>query len=125
MTTTTRLMLALSICGCLCSVVAQESQLPAKTGRYIVMTRDSAGNPVYKSYNEKPPVSFNPSFDTAKVKRNWSKLKKGLNEQEVQQLLGSSRAVETDWENALNYWWYGRRAVVFNSFSKKVSYWDK
>ena len=89
------------------------------------MTRDSAGNPVYRSYNEKPPVSFNPSFDTAKVKRNWSKLKKGLNEQEVQQLLGSSRAVETDWENALNYWWYGRRAVVFNSFSKKVSYWDK
>ena len=50
---------------------------------------------------------------------------KGLSEKKVEALLGYSRGVDVDSTNALCYWWYGRRTVVFNSVTRKVSYWDK
>ena len=127
MTTTTRIITALAIFVFTSAAVAQEAKEPPKGGRYYVTSRDSAGTRIYTRWPEGVlPFKFNHApFDTIKVKRNWYKLKKGLSHREVEALFGAGRGVELDGENALEYWWYGRRAVVFNTITKKVSFWDK
>jgi len=67
----------------------------------------------------------NVPFDTAKAERNWTRLKKGLSEGEVRKLLGRPARLEMDSENALDYWWYGRRAVAFSTLKRSVSFWDR
>ena len=67
----------------------------------------------------------NVPFDTARADRNWGKLKKGLSEDEVRKLLGRPGRLEMDPENALHYWWYGRRAVAFSAVKRTSSFWDK
>lgn len=63
-------------------------------------------------------------FDTLKVRRNWSALERGLSEDSVRSLLGASWGIMIDGESGMIYWWYGRRAVIFNSVTKRVSGWD-
>jgi len=125
--TTTRIILSLAIFVFTSAVVAQESKQPPKGGRYFVTSRDSAGTRIYTRWPEGvlPFKLNNAPFDTINVNRNWSKIKKGLSENEVGQLLGRCLWIQADPESALSYWWYGRRAVVFNSVTKKVSYCDK
>ncbi len=92
---------------------------------YVVTTRDSAGKMLY--YESPVPFTLiqKTPYDTAKVRRNWSHLKKGLSRKQVESLMGVQRCVQTDAENGFEYWWYGRRAVIFNSITGKVSQWDK
>ncbi|MDP2886915.1 MAG: hypothetical protein Q8P51_18065 [Ignavibacteria bacterium] len=127
MTTTTRIIIAVAIFVFTSSAVAQEAKQAPNGGRYIVTARDSAGTRIYTRWPEGVlPFKFNDApFDTIKVNRNWSKMKKGLSENEVERLLGRCSGIQTDPRNALSYWWYGRRAVVFNSVTKKVSFCDK
>lgn len=126
MTTTTRIIIAFAIFAFTSSAVAQEAKQPRNGGRYIVTSRDSAGTRIFTRWPEGVlPFNKDAPFDTIKVNRNWSKIKKGLSENEVERLLGRCRGIQADPYNALSYWWYGRRAVVFNSVTKKVSYCDK
>lgn len=64
-------------------------------------------------------------YDTVKARKNWGKLRKDLTEKEVANLLGRPARHRFDPENALDYWSYGRKAVVFNTIYKKVWIWDK
>ncbi|TSA15259.1 hypothetical protein D4R75_15190 [bacterium] len=125
--TTTRIVLAFAIVVFTSAAVAQEAKQPPKGGRYYVSSRDSAGTRIYTRWPEGVrPFKFNNTpFDTMKVNRNWYKIQKGLSETEVELFLGRCLRIQADPENALSYWWYGRRAVVFNSVTKKVSYCDK
>jgi len=66
-----------------------------------------------------------PFIDSNKVSKNWSSLQKGLSQQAVRNLLGRPTKIEHDLQNAFSYWWYGREAVVFNSHTRKVAFWDK
>lgn len=66
-----------------------------------------------------------PFIDSNKVAKNWSSLRKGLSQQDVRNLLGRPTSIEHDLRNSFSYWWYGREAVVFNSLTRKVAFWDK
>lgn len=66
----------------------------------------------------------NPSYDTVRVTTHWPKLKRGMTEEQVARLLGRPPVYQCDFMNAINYWWYGKRAVVFNAITNKVSGWD-
>ncbi len=66
-----------------------------------------------------------PFIDSNRVAKNWSSLRKGLSQQAVRNLLGRSTAIEHDLRNSFSYWWYRREAVVFNSLTRKVAFWDK
>ena len=103
----------------------QEKDRPKSGHTYVITSRDSAGT--ITTMESPTPLSLihNAPYDTARVERNWSKLKKGLSRREVEDLFGRQRSVEIDPGNAFEYWWYGRRAVLFNSISGKVSQWDK
>ena len=107
------------------SAVAQESRQQHFNQRYIVTTRDSAGRVVTNFVAQPPSEMSGTPIDSIRVKRNWQKLRKGMSPREVEALFGAGRVVERDFENGLEYWWYGRKAVVINSIKKKVSYWDK
>lgn len=63
--------------------------------------------------------------DTARVHRNWNKLKKGQTEAEVRKLLGLPAMVHNDGINGWTVWWYGKRSVAFNSVTRRLSHWDK
>ena len=67
----------------------------------------------------------NPPYDTVRVTTHWSKLKRGMTEKQVTRLLGRPGIYHCDLVNAINYWWYGKQAVVFNAITKKVSGWDE
>jgi hypothetical protein len=67
----------------------------------------------------------NPAYDTVRVRTRWTKLKRGMTEMQVTRLLGRPQIYQCDPFNAINYWWYGKHAVVFNAITKKVSGWDK
>jgi hypothetical protein len=127
MTTTTKITIAFAILAFSTMAFAQEGKKLPNGKRFYMSSRDSAGTRIYTRWPEGVlpfPLKDTP-FDTIKATRNWYKLKKGLSEQEVEQLLGRSHGFQADPENALRYWWYGRRAVVFNSVTQRVSFWDK
>ncbi len=63
--------------------------------------------------------------DTAKVAKNWNKLRKGQSQATVLKLLGSPGTAEYDGINGWAVWWYGRRNVAFNAITGKLSHWDK
>ncbi len=67
----------------------------------------------------------NVQYDTMKAETNWSRIRKDLTETEVTKLLGSPSRHRFDYENALDYWFYAQRAVVFSTIDKKVWLWDK
>jgi hypothetical protein len=64
-------------------------------------------------------------IDTARVRRNWDKLRKGQTEGEVRKLLGLPAMVHIDGVNGWRIWWYGKRSVAFNSATKRASHWDE
>jgi hypothetical protein len=66
-----------------------------------------------------------PFIDSSRVSKNWSRLEKGMSQQAVRNLLGRPTSIEHDLRNSFSYWWYGREAVVFNSLTRKVAFWDK
>jgi len=107
------------------STSAQQSKSKQVVRTYIITGRDSLGKATYReiSPDSLPPTRDTP-LDTVKVGQNWPKLKKGLSESDVKNLLGIPRRVEHDLRNATIYFWYGHRAVVFNSITYRVSYWD-
>jgi len=65
------------------------------------------------------------TFDTARVRQNWDKLRKGQTVAEVQKLLGLPPMVHVDAINGWRIWWYGNRSVAFNSVTNRVSHWDE
>jgi len=64
------------------------------------------------------------TVDTARVRRNWDKLRKGQTEAEVRELLGLPAMVHVDGVNGWRIWWYGERSVAFNSVTNRLSHWD-
>jgi hypothetical protein len=125
MATTTPYILAFAVLLSAKFASAQETKQQPTIRRYVVTMRDSTGKIIYSDNPEWRFAASHAPYDTVKVKRNWSRLKKGLSTKEVEALFGTARGVEADPENGFEYWWYGRRAVVFNSLTKKVSFWDK
>ncbi len=67
----------------------------------------------------------NVAFDTALAARNWNAIRKGLSGSDVTRLLGKPSRRQFDPDNALEYWWYGRKAVAFSTVKWMVSFWDK
>jgi hypothetical protein len=65
------------------------------------------------------------TFDTTRVRQNWSKLKKGQTVAEVEKLLGLPPMVHIDGVNGWRIWWYGNRSVAFNSVTNRLSHWDE
>jgi hypothetical protein len=65
------------------------------------------------------------SFDSSRVSKNWSHLKKGLSEQAVRDLLGRPTKIEFDVMNGFSSWWYGKRSVLFRSFTRRLIEWDQ
>ena len=125
MTNATRIIAATLLCAFASPVSAQVTKQPPDTGRFYITSKDSAGTRLYYRSRERPILDTSVPFDTARVKRNWSRLRKGMPVSELSALFGGRAGFELDPENGLEYWWYGRRAVVVNSITKKVSYWDK
>ena len=104
---------------------AQQTKTKRVVRTFITTSKDSLGKPIFREIAPDSRPFGDEPFDTVKVRQNWPKLKKGLSESEVSKLLGNPRSVEHDMENAAIYFWYGHRAVVFNSITNRVSYWDK
>jgi hypothetical protein len=123
--TTTRLALSLLVITSATIAMAQVSDRKPTNRTYVVTTRDSAGKTIYDESPDPFFLSQHTPYDTAKVLRNWTKLKKGLSQRQVEALMGTGRGASTDPESGFEYWWYGHRAVVFNSITKRVSQWDK
>ena len=95
---------------------AQEAKTINVTRQYII-TKDSVVGVPYQRIPNSP-------YDTMRVTRNWSQLKRDMTETEVRTVFGTPAVYQEDGENGLIYWWYGGRAVVFNGITKKVSGWD-
>jgi hypothetical protein len=125
MRSTKKLIIASFLLSFASSTFAQVTKQPPDTGRFYITSKDSAGTRLYYRSRERPILDTSVPFDTARVKRNWSRLRKGMPVSELSALFGGRAGFELDPENGLEYWWYGRRAVVVNSITKKVSYWDK
>ena len=108
------------------SSYAQQVKSKRIVRTFITTGKDSLGKPIFHEISpDSLPAIDDAPFDTIKVRDNWSKLKKELSLREVEKLLGTPRSIERDMENAMIYFWYGHRAVVFNSITRKVSNWDK
>ena len=66
------------------------------------------------------------SFKTENmVRKNWSKLRKGMNSEKVLKLLGNPESESITVDRSLWFWKYKRGELVFNGVSKILSKWDK
>ncbi len=81
-----------------------------------------SGFTVYKDTIKFPPGYF---WDSVRVKQNWPKLKIGLSGENVVRLLGHPNGCGISVGGELVIWAYGRREVVFNSVTMKVTGWDE
>ena len=106
------------ILACLTATATPQERKTKQTARWVVVSGDSVIAETQPWYVPDIP------FDTLKVTRNWSALERGLSEDSVRSLLGGSLGIMIDGESGMIYWWYGRRAVIFNSVTKRVSGWD-
>ncbi len=102
--------------------LAQQAQPIEVHRRFKVITTDSAGKRVIHEVPDTSTAVPMLSFDTVKVRQNWTKLQKAFSQDEVEKLLGVPAKVQYD--EATEYWWYGNRAVLFNVVTHKVSGWD-
>lgn len=100
--------------------VLSSSALAQKHKGFLLQRNMTTGKAVVQSI-ETPNVPY----DTAKARKNWDELRKNLTEKEVANLLGLPGKHRFDPQNALDYWFYGTKAVVFNTIDKKVWIWDK
>jgi len=96
---------------------AQEVRTRREVREFMIM-KDSVVEVPYQRLPREP-------YDTLRVKSHWRQLKRYMTEKQVTKLLGLPKVSQMDGENALNYWWYGSRAVVFNALTRRVSGWDK
>ena len=125
MTTMARSILLFAALLVAASLLAQDLKPPPNPGRYTVTKKDSAGKLIYLTSSRPFLEISNAPYDTVKVRRNWSKLRKGMTQKEVGLLFGLGRHVQVDMENGFEYWYYGQRAVGFRLGQKKVVFWDK
>ena len=66
------------------------------------------------------------SFKTQnEIRKNWSKLRKGMNAEKVLKLLGNPGYESIAIDGSLLFWKYKRGELVFNGVSKTLSRWDK
>ena len=103
--------------------VAQQAQPVKVHPQFTITTTDSAGNAITVEIPDSTTDVQTHSFDTVKVRQNWSKLQKGFSHADVEKLLGVPPKVRYD--ETYEYWWYGNRAVIFNAVTHKVSGWDE
>ena len=62
--------------------------------------------------------------DESRVKRNWSKLKRGMRPKEVEALLGKPVKIASGVHDNSFTWYYGNRSVIFDITKDYVRYWD-
>ncbi len=110
-------LVAISLLVASAGVSAQQAK-PKRVVTQFKVTKDSV---VEVPYQKVPNVSY----DTLRVKGNWHLLRKGMSEKQVAALLGRPRMYQCDFESAVNYWYYGKRAVAFNAVTKRVAGWDR
>jgi hypothetical protein len=103
--------------------LAQQGQPIEVHRRFKLITTDSAGKHIIHEVPDTSTASPRLSFDTVKVRQNWTKLQKGYSQDDVEKLLGVPAKVQYD--EACEYWWYGGSAVLFNVVTHKVTGWDK
>jgi hypothetical protein len=66
------------------------------------------------------------SFKTEnEIRKNWSKLRKGMNAENVLILLGNPKSESVAVDGSLLFWKYKRGELVFDGVSKTLSRWDK
>ena len=63
--------------------------------------------------------------DEYRLQRGWGKLKKGMQEQEVESLLGRPTRIAYQADDNSTTWHYGKHVVVYDYPKKTVRYWDK
>jgi len=62
--------------------------------------------------------------DEARIKRNWSKLKRGMRPKDVEALLGRPVRIASGVHDNSITWYYGNRSVIFDITKDSVRYWD-
>ena len=63
--------------------------------------------------------------DRVKFQQGWGKLKKGMSFKEVESLLGSPTAIESQVFDNSTTWHYGKRTVVFDNLKHTLRYCEK
>jgi outer membrane protein assembly factor BamE (lipoprotein component of BamABCDE complex) len=61
--------------------------------------------------------------DEAKIRANWSKLKRGLAFKQVEAYLGRPTKIASSVYDDSTTWYYGTRVVVFDNIKRAVRYW--
>ena len=108
--------------GLFASLSLFSSVVLAQERDHILLQRNLTTGKDSVDQSFEPP---NVPYDTIKAETNWFRIKKDLSEKEVTGLLGSPSKHRFDYENALDYWFYGQRVVVFTTIDKKVWLGDK
>jgi hypothetical protein len=118
-----------SFAGCFvfpfCLLIIAPASAQEKSTRIVIRSDTLRSDTLRRVADSLARLWIAPFIDSNKVSKNWSSLTKGLSQQAVRNLLGRPTSVKHDGENGFSYWWYGREAVVFNSVTRKVSFWDK
>jgi hypothetical protein len=66
------------------------------------------------------------SFKTEnRIRKNWPKLRKGMNTEKVLKLLGSPESESFTVDGSLWFWKYKRGELVFNGVTNILTNWDK
>ena len=70
-------------------------------------------------------VNLAPKVDESRLQRGWGKLKKGMQEQEVEAILGRPTRIGYQADDNSTTWYYGKHVVVYDYLKKAVRYWKK
>ncbi len=69
--------------------------------------------------------AISPTPDRRRFQANWKKLKRGMNYEEVERLLGKPSKVASSHLDASTTWYYGTRIVVFDNIKRTTRFWEK